>query len=52
MIEKIRTFFGRLRSRGETVVEQGSVWRCTQCNHIFLTQITAERHPCPDQKVI
>jgi len=51
MIETIRTFFGKLRGQGRTVVEQGLVWRCTRCNHIFLTRTTAETHPCPDQKV-
>jgi rubrerythrin len=50
MIEAIKTFFGRLRKRN-IIVEQGLVWRCTQCDHIFLTQTTAEQHPCQDQKV-
>ena len=51
MIEKIRTFWGKLRGQGRTVVEQGLVWRCTKCNHVFLTRTTAEQHPCPDQKL-
>jgi rubrerythrin len=51
MLEAIKTFFGRLRGRGETVVAQGFVWRCTQCNFIFLTRTIAEKHPCQDQKV-
>ena len=54
MLEAIRTFFGRVRGlHGErsTVVEQGFVWRCTQCNLIFLTRTIAEKHPCQDQKV-
>jgi len=54
MIEAIRTFFGRVRGlHGDrsTVVEQGFVWRCTQCNLIFLTRTNAEQHPCQDQKV-
>jgi len=54
MLEAIRTFVGKLRGQhGErsTIVEQGFVWRCTECNHVFLTRTTAEQHPCPDQKL-
>jgi len=54
MIEAIRTFFGKLRGeRGErrTIVEQGMVYRCTQCQLIFLTKAAGEQHQCQDQKV-
>jgi len=47
MIEAIKNFF----SKRSTIVAQGFVWRCTRCNHIFITKTTAEQHPCPDQKV-
>ena len=46
MLEAIKKYF-----RKKTIVEQGLVWRCTECNHVFLTKTTAEKHPCPDQKV-
>jgi hypothetical protein len=54
MIEQIRTFMGKLRGlRGErqTVVEQGTMWRCTSCNMIFITKSAGEQHKCQDQKV-
>jgi hypothetical protein len=54
MLEAIRTFFGKLRGeRGErrTIVEQGLVWRCTQCKLIFLTRTAGDEHSCQDQKV-
>ena len=47
MIEAIKKLF---RKRGD-IVEQGFVWRCTRCNHIFLTKTAGEQHPCQDQKV-
>lgn len=47
MLETIKKFF----SKRSTIVEQGFVWRCTECNHIFLTRTTAEQHLCPDQKL-
>jgi rubrerythrin len=54
VLEAIKTFWGKVRGlHGErsTIVEQGFVWRCTECNHVFLTRTTAEQHPCPDQKL-
>jgi rubrerythrin len=54
VLEKIRAFWGKLRGQhGErsTIVEQGFVWRCTECNHVFLTKTTAEQHLCLDQKL-
>jgi uncharacterized C2H2 Zn-finger protein len=51
MIEAIKTFWGKVRGQGRTVVEQGLVWRCTRCNMIFLTRSAGERHPCQDPKV-
>jgi rubrerythrin len=47
MLEALKKIF---KPRGK-IVEQGLVWRCTECNHVFLTKTTAEKHPCPDQKV-
>jgi hypothetical protein len=51
MIEAVKTFFGRLRGRGQTIVEYGLVWRCTKCHLIFITKKAGEQHPCQDQKV-
>jgi hypothetical protein len=52
MIEAIRTFFGKLRGlRGErrTVIEQGTLWRCTKCQLIFLTKKAGEKHDCRER---
>ena len=49
MIEKIRTFFGRLRGQHggrRTVVEEGQLWRCTKCKMIFLNKRIADEHLC------
>ena len=54
MLEKIRTFFGRVRGQHrekETVVVEGKLWRCTQCKMIFITKTAGEQHQCLDQKV-
>ena len=54
MIEAIRTFFGRVRGQHrekETVVVEGQLWRCTQCQMIFITKSAGEQHKCLDQKV-
>jgi len=54
MLEAIRTFFGRvngLRYEKQTVVVEGQLWRCTQCQMIFLNKTAGEQHQCQDQKV-
>jgi hypothetical protein len=54
MLEMIRTFFGRVRGQHrekETVVVEGQLWRCTQCQMIFLNKTAGEQHQCLDQKV-
>jgi hypothetical protein len=54
MLEKIRTFFGRVRGlHGDrrTVVEEGVLWRCTDCKMIFLSKQAWEQHKCQDQKL-
>jgi hypothetical protein len=54
MLEAIRTFFGKLRGeRGnrKTVIEQGTLYRCTRCQLIFLTKSSGEQHQCQDPKV-
>ena len=54
MIEAIRTFWGKLRGlHGErkTIVEQGTIWRCTKCNIIFTVKSAGEQHQCLDQKL-
>jgi hypothetical protein len=51
MIEAIRTFFGKLRGeRGErrTVIEQGTLYRCTKCQLIFVTKTAGEQHDCKE----
>lgn len=52
MIEAIRTFFGKLRGeRGErkTVVEQGTLYRCTKCHLIFTTKLAGNTHDCRER---
>ena len=51
MLEAIRTFWGKVRGRGRVVVEEGQMWRCTQCHMIFITKSAGEQHKCQDQKV-
>ena len=49
MIEMIRTFFGKLRGQHgakRTVVEEGNLWRCTDCKMVFVTATAAKSHPC------
>ena len=46
MLERLRTFFGRLQKRGKTVVEQGTLWRCTKCHLIFTTKSAGDKHDC------
>jgi len=55
VLEMIRTFWGKVRGlRGErrTVIEQGTMWRCTKCQLIFVTKTAGEQHQCQDQRVI
>lgn len=54
MLEKIRTFFGKVRGQHQekrTVVVEGELYRCTACNLIFLNRVAGEQHKCQDQKV-
>jgi hypothetical protein len=51
MIEAIRTFFGKRRERGRTVMQEGLVWRCSNCYLIFLTKSAGDEHKCQDPKV-
>jgi len=47
MIEQIKTFFGKLRGlhgQRKVIVEQGLIWRCTKCHHIFLTKEEGAKH--------
>jgi hypothetical protein len=49
MLEKIRTFFGKVRGlHGErkVIVQQGSAWVCTRCRMVFLTKEAGEKHGC------
>jgi uncharacterized C2H2 Zn-finger protein len=48
MLELIRTFWGRLRRRGEVIVEEGRLWRCTKCSLLFLTQKEGKEHVCQE----
>jgi hypothetical protein len=50
MLEMIRTFWGKVRGRGRVIVEEGTLWRCTQCHLIFLTKKEGEKHPCTEAK--
>ena len=52
MLEAIRTFWGKVRGlRGErrTVVEEGQLWRCTECKLIFVTKSAGEEHDCKER---
>jgi len=49
MIETIKTFFGKLRGQHgakRTVVEEGKLWRCTDCKMVFIAKSAAEDHTC------
>ena len=51
MLETIKTFFGKVRgSHGErrTVVQEGLVWRCSNCYLIFTTKLAGEQHDCKE----
>jgi len=53
MIEKIRTFFGKLRgddSNRYVVVKEGQLWTCTKCKLIFLSKHLADEHKCMEAK--
>ena len=52
MLEAIRTFFGRVRGlhgSRKTIVEQGTLWRCTKCNTIFISKSAGEQHECSER---
>lgn len=52
MIEAIRTFFGKLRGEHgsrQTIVQQGTIWRCTKCNIIFTIKSAGEQHECSER---
>ena len=52
MIEAIRTFFGKLRGlhgNRQTVIEQGTLWRCTKCQLIFVTKTAGDNHECRER---
>jgi hypothetical protein len=47
MLEKIRTFFGRvmgLHEKKRTIVVEGTLWKCTKCGLIFLNKEEGEKH--------
>lgn len=46
MLEAVRTFWGKLRNRGQVVVEEGQLWRCTKCKMVFITKSAGEQHEC------
>jgi len=49
MIEKIRTFFGRMigmYGTKKTVIVEGQLWRCTKCKLVFITKSAGDRHDC------
>ena len=45
MLERIRTFFGRTKSK-TTVVAQGTAWYCTECRLVFVTKSAGDQHIC------
>ena len=49
MLEKIKTFFGKVRVRHAdktTIVEVGEAWYCTECRLVFLTKQAGDKHNC------
>jgi len=49
MLERIRTFFGKVRGQHAhktTIVEQGSAWYCTDCRLVFITKVAGDKHSC------
>jgi hypothetical protein len=52
MIEKIRTFFGRvmgLHEKKRTIVAVGAAWACTKCRLVFLAKRDGEIHECQER---
>jgi hypothetical protein len=45
MIQKIRTFFGKVKNK-TTVVAQGSAWYCDDCRLVFITKAAGDTHSC------
>lgn len=50
MLERIRTFFGRIKNK-TTVVTQGTAWYCTECKLVFVTKEAGEQHKCLEKNV-
>jgi hypothetical protein len=51
MLERIRTFFGRLigpHADKKTVVAMGSAWACTKCRLVFITKREGDKHECAE----
>jgi len=47
VLEKIKTFFGRVRgqhSNKETIIVESCAWRCLICGQIFLDEAIAKEH--------
>jgi ribosomal protein L37AE/L43A len=45
----IKTFWGRVRGmHGDRRIEvvEGLIWRCKECEFVFLTKANAEAHEC------
>lgn len=52
MLERIRTFFGKVRGQHahkKTIVEEGTLYRCTKCHLIFTTKSAGEQHDCRER---
>jgi hypothetical protein len=51
MLERIRTFFGRLigpHAEKRTIVEIGTAWACTKCRLVFITKREGDKHECAE----
>jgi len=49
VLEMIKTFWGRVRGmHGDRRIEvvEGLIWRCKECEFVFLTKANAEAHEC------
>jgi len=52
MIERIRTFFGKLIGKHadkKTIVVMGSAWACTKCKLVFLAKRDGDSHKCQER---
>jgi hypothetical protein len=45
MLNRIRTFFGRIKNK-TTIVAKGTAWYCAECRLVFVTKHAGAQHSC------